>query len=107
MNAAKSIHEIYQTDMEVSRMKYIKEEPEHVVLEITGESHTICNILRKRLMAQEEVSAAAYDITHPLIGQPEFEVVSPNPKESLKTASETVKAEAAEFKEALADAFNE
>ena len=44
-------------------MKYIKKDPEHVVLEITGESHTICNILRKRLMAQDEVSAAAYDIT--------------------------------------------
>lgn len=88
-------------------MKYIKEEDEHIVLEITGESHTICNILRKRLMSQEEVSAAAYDITHPLIGQPEFEVVSSNPKESLITASETVKSEASEFKEALITAFNE
>lgn len=88
-------------------MKYIKEEPEHVVLEITGETHTICNILRKRLMAQEEVSAAAYDITHPLIGQPEFEIVSSNPKESLITASQTVKSEATEFKEELTKAFNE
>ncbi|MBR0471885.1 MAG: DNA-directed RNA polymerase subunit L [Methanosphaera sp.] len=88
-------------------MKYIKNEPEHVVLEITGESHTICNILRKRLMAQDEVSAAAYDITHPLIGQPEFEVVSSNPQESIITASETVKSEATEFKEALNNAFNE
>jgi len=88
-------------------VKYIKNEPEHVVLEITGESHTICNILRKRLMAQDEVSAAAYDITHPLIGQPEFEVVSSNPQESIITASETVKSEATEFKEALNNAFNE
>ena len=88
-------------------MKYIKKDPEHVVLEITGESHTICNILRKRLMAQDEVSAAAYDITHPLIGQPEFEVVSSNPQQSLTTAAETVKSEANEFKEALTDAFNE
>ena len=72
-------------------MKYIKEDEGHLVLEITGETHTICNILRKRLMQQDEVSAAAYDITHPLIGQPEFDVVSPNPKESLITASETVK----------------
>lgn len=88
-------------------MKYIKQDPEHYVLEITGESHTICNILRKRLMTQEEVSAAAYDITHPLIGQPEFEVVSSNPKESLITASETVKEEANAFKEELIKAFDE
>jgi DNA-directed RNA polymerase subunit L len=94
--------------MEVFRkMKYIKNEEGHAVLEITGESHTICNILRKRLMSQEEVSAAAYDITHPLIGQPEFEVVSSNPQESLITASETIKEEASTFKEALIDAFNE
>lgn len=58
-------------------------------------------------MAQDEVSAAAYDITHPLIGQPEFEVVSSNPKESLITASETVKSEANEFKDAIIEAFNE
>lgn len=103
----KSIHVIYQVTMEVFKVKYIKDEPEHVVLEITGETHTICNILRKRLMAQDEVSAAAYDITHPLIGQPEFEVVSSNPKESLITASETVKNEAEEFKEVLTKAFNE
>lgn len=88
-------------------MKYLRNDEEHVVLEITGESHTICNILRKRLMSQEEVSAAAYDITHPLIGQPEFEVVSSNPQQSLITAAETVKSEANEFKEALTDAFNE
>ena len=88
-------------------MKYLRNDEEHVVLEITGETHTICNILRKRLMSQEEVSAAAYDITHPLIGQPEFEVVSSNPQQSLTTAAETVKSEANEFKEALTDTFNE
>ena len=88
-------------------MKYLRNDEEHVVLEVTGESHTICNILRKRLMSQDEVSAAAYDITHPLIGQPEFEIVSSNPQQSLITASETVKSEASEFKEALMDAFNE
>jgi len=108
VNVEKWIHVTFQVTMEDFRkMKYLKDEPEHIVMEITGETHTICNILRKRLMAQDEVSAAAYDITHPLIGQPEFEIVSPNPKESLVTASQTVKTEATEFKEVLIDAFNE
>lgn len=88
-------------------MKYIKEDEGHIVLEITGETHTICNILRKRLMAQEEVSAAAYDITHPLIGQPEFEIVGSNPQESLVTAAENIKEEASEFKEILTSVFDE
>ena len=48
-------------------MKVIEEQPEKLVLEITGESHTICNILRKRLMDYDEVDAAAYDITHPFL----------------------------------------
>lgn len=88
-------------------MKYLKNEDNDVVIEITGESHTICNILRKRLMNQDEVDAAAYDITHPLIGQPEFELRSSNPQESLITASQTIKDETNDFKQALIDAFNE
>ena len=88
-------------------MKYVKKEDEHYVIEITGETHTICNVLRKRLMSQDEVRASAYDITHPLIGQPEFEVVSDNPKESLITACEQIKTEAAEFQDELLKVFNE
>ena len=86
-------------------MKVVDEQDNRLVFEVTGESHTIFNILRKRLMSQDEVTAAAYDITHPLVGQPEFEVNSPNPRESIKTASETIKEEAAEFKDAVTKAF--
>jgi DNA-directed RNA polymerase subunit L len=86
-------------------MKVVEEEANRLVFEVTGESHTICNILRKRLMSQDEVTAAAYDIIHPLVGQPEFEVDSPNPRESVKTASETIKSEADEFRDAVAKAF--
>ena len=77
-----------------------------MIIEITGETHTICNILRKRLMAQEGISAAAYDITHPLIGQPEFEIVGTNPKESIISACETIKTEAANFQDELINAFH-
>ncbi|WP_455645699.1 DNA-directed RNA polymerase subunit L [Methanosphaera sp.] len=88
-------------------MKVIEEQPEKLVLEITGETHTICNILRKRLMDQDDIHAAAYDITHPLIGQPEFEVHSPNPRDSISRAATDVKQEAADFKEALINGFEE
>ncbi|MCD7781385.1 MAG: DNA-directed RNA polymerase subunit L [Methanosphaera sp.] len=88
-------------------MKFLEDEENKVILEVTGETHTICNIIRKRLMEQDNVSAAAYEITHPLIGQPELEVHGSNPKESLITASNTVKEEVAEFKDTLIDAFGE
>ncbi|PAV08288.1 DNA-directed RNA polymerase subunit L [Methanosphaera cuniculi] len=88
-------------------MKIIEEQPDSLVLEITGESHTICNILRKRIMSKDELIAAAYDITHPLIGEPEFEVHCENPKEVLVEAAEEVKQEANDFKDALIKAFDE
>lgn len=88
-------------------MKVVKEENEKLVFEVTGESHTICNILRKRLMQQDDIKSAAYDITHPLVGQPEFEVNSPNPRESIALAADTVKGEVAEFKDAVINAFEE
>lgn len=82
-------------------MKVINEDSNKLVFEVTGEGHTICNILRKRLMAKDEVTAAAYDITHPLVGQPEFEVHGENPRESIIEASEQIKEEANQFKEIL------
>ena len=88
-------------------MKIIEEDAEKLVLEITGESHTICNILRKRLMSQDDIYAAAYDITHPLIGEPEFEVHSPSPRDSITRAANEVKGEAADFKDPVLAAFDE
>lgn len=88
-------------------MKVIEEEPEKLVLEITGETHTICNILRKRLMAQDDIKSAAYDITHPLIGQPEFEINSPNPRDSVDRAAKEIKQEAIDFKKVLIENFEE
>lgn len=86
-------------------MKVVEEEANRLVFEVTGETHTLCNILRKRLMSQDEVTAAAYDITHPLVGQPEFEVNGSNPRDSIKTASEGIKEEASQFKDAITKAF--
>lgn len=88
-------------------MKVIEEEPEKLVLEITGETHTICNILRKRLMAQDDIKSAAYDITHPLIGQPEFEINSSNPRDSVDRAAKEIKQEAIDFKKVLIENFEE
>lgn len=88
-------------------MKYLRKDDDRVVIEVTGETHTICNILRKRLMQQDEVSAAAYDITHPLIGQPEFELVAEKPEEAIITACEEIKSEAAEFQDELINAFGQ
>jgi DNA-directed RNA polymerase subunit L len=80
------------------KMKVIKDTKKELEIEITGESHSLCNTLRKTLMEDEDVEAAAYVIEHPIIGEPKLYVKAKNPKKSLKQAAETVKSRCQEFK---------
>lgn len=83
-------------------MKVIKNTKKELEIEITGETHSLCNTLRKTLMEDEEVEAAAYVIEHPIIGEPKLYVKAKNPKKSLKKAAETVKLRCDEFKDLVA-----
>jgi DNA-directed RNA polymerase subunit L len=67
-----------------------------IVLE--GETHTLCNAIRKILMEDEGVKVAAYSIDHPIVGQPQLYIKAKSPKKSLKTAAETLKVRCEEFK---------
>ena len=49
-------------------MKVIKDTKKELEIEITGESHSLCNTIRKTLMEDDDVEAAAYVIEHPIIG---------------------------------------
>ena len=59
-------------------------------LEIVGETHTLCNLLREELWNQN-VDIAAYHIEHPLVSNPVLVVSSPNPKKSLEKAIDILK----------------
>ena len=37
---------------------------------IHGENHSLCNVLRKYLMEDNDVEYAVYGIDHPLTGEP-------------------------------------
>jgi len=88
-------------------MKVIKDTKTELEIEITGESHSLCNTLRKTLMDDEDVEAAAYVIEHPIIGEPKLYVKAKNPKMSLKTAAETVQAKCDELKDLIASSEDE
>ncbi len=88
-------------------MKVIKDTKTELEIEITGESHSLCNTLRKTLMDDEDVEAAAYVVEHPIIGEPKLYVKAKNPKQSLKTAAETVKAKCDELKDLIASSEDE
>ena len=79
-------------------MKIIKDTKTELEIEITGESHTLCNALRKVLMEDKDVEAAAYTVEHPIIGEPKLYIKAKNPRKSLKKASETLKSRCEEFK---------
>ncbi|WP_048191865.1 DNA-directed RNA polymerase subunit L [Methanobacterium sp. SMA-27] len=82
-------------------MKVLKDTKKELEIEITGETHSLCNTLRKTLMEDEDVEAAAYVIEHPIIGEPKLYVKAKNPKKSLKQAAETVKSRCNEFKDLI------
>jgi DNA-directed RNA polymerase subunit L len=89
------------------KMKVIKDTKKELEIEITGESHSLCNTLRKTLMEDEDVEAAAYVIEHPIIGEPKLYIKAKNPKKSLKTAAETVKSRCDELKDLISSSEDE
>lgn len=73
-------------------------------LMIPGESHTICNALRKILMENDEVDYAVYGIDHPLIGEPKITIKvkrTKNPKKALLKASTKLKEDSEKFKKLI------
>ena len=83
-------------------MKVIKDTKNELEIEITGESHTLCNALRKTLMEDKDVESAAYVMEHPIIGEPKLYIKAKNPKKSLKKAAENIQSRCDEIKKGLA-----
>jgi len=48
------------------RVKALKKTPSELKIEVEGVGHTLCNLLQKRLLEDENVDLAGYDIPHPL-----------------------------------------
>ena len=82
-------------------MKIIKDTKNELEIEITGESHTLCNALRKTLMEDKDVESAAYVMEHPIIGEPKLYIKAKNPKKSLKKAAEDIQSRCDELKKGI------
>ncbi|PIN88131.1 DNA-directed RNA polymerase subunit L [Candidatus Woesearchaeota archaeon CG10_big_fil_rev_8_21_14_0_10_32_24] len=82
-------------------MKFnVKEESKtRLVFELKGETHTLCNILKKALQDVKGVETVSYKIDHPLIGIPTFliETKGIEPRKALKEALKSVKTQAQDF----------
>jgi DNA-directed RNA polymerase subunit L len=47
-------------------IKTLKKTPNELRIEVEGVGHTLCNLLQKRLVEDENVDLAGYDVPHPL-----------------------------------------
>ncbi len=45
-----------------------------IVMDVKGGGHTFCNILKKELWKDDRVKNTAYNVDHPLVGNPELVV---------------------------------
>lgn len=77
-------------------------------MEIIGEGHTFCNLLRDFLLKNPDVEFAAYRIDHPLVSNPVFYVrtKSERPEEALKKAAEDIVTALEDFKKVFSSALN-
>lgn len=79
-------------------MEIITKKRYELEIVVEGESHTLCNALRKILMEDKDVKSAAYALEHPIVGEPKLYIKARSPKKALKSAAVTLKERCDEFK---------
>ncbi|MGQ4833321.1 MAG: RpoL/Rpb11 RNA polymerase subunit family protein [Candidatus Asgardarchaeia archaeon] len=92
------------------KIKIVKENNEEIVMEIQGLTHTLANIISKRLNMYHEVKFAGYTISHPLVPKPVFRVVTDGklkPREAFIKALKEVIDIYKEFKDKYEEALAE
>jgi len=83
-------------------IKVLEEKKNKLVLEITGETHTVCNALVKELWNDKHVKATGYRIDHPLTSRPNFlvETDGADPRKTISAAVKKLAKAADDFKKA-------
>ncbi len=89
-------------------VKVLRRTSNELKIEVEGAGHTLCNLLQKRLMEDETVDLAGYNVPHPLASNPVIFVrakgkVRPETPlmRAVESARETAKDFAKEFEKAL------
>ena len=77
-------------------------------IKVIGEGHSFCNALRTKLHEDDRVETAAYNIDHPLIGEPVVHVKTEerkSPKSALVRAAKALADDYEEVEEKLEKAL--
>ena len=83
----------------------IEKTKKRLVFKLQGGGHTICNLLKDELWNDKDVTAAAYNIDHPLINIPKF-IIETNgknePEKALINACARLKKKNKEYADTIA-----
>jgi DNA-directed RNA polymerase subunit L len=52
------------------KVKILKRTDNELKIELEGSGHGVCNLLQKRLLEDQNVDQAGYDVPHPLASNP-------------------------------------
>ena len=83
-------------------LKVIEQKKNSLIVEVAGEDHTFCNVLKKELWNDEHVKVASYSIKHPLVSQLQVIVEtdgSVTPQAALLNAAKRVGKNAEKFRD--------
>jgi len=82
------------------KVRILKRTPDELKIEVEGVGHTLCNLVQKKLLENENVDLAGYNIPHPLASNPIIYVRTKGdvkPEEALRKAVEKARTMNKEF----------
>ncbi len=92
------------------KVNVLKKTPNELRIEVEGAGHTLCNVLQKKLLEEENVDLAGYDVPHPIASNPIIYVRTKGKvkaEQILKNALEKTREMNKEFGKELARALKE
>jgi DNA-directed RNA polymerase subunit L len=93
---------------QVMKINILKKSGNELKIEIQGADHGICNLLQKKILQDDNVDLAGYDIPHPLASSPIIYIRMKgdlNPEDTLLAAAKKAIADNETFGKELAKAL--
>jgi DNA-directed RNA polymerase subunit L len=92
------------------KVNVLKKTSNELKIEVEGAGHTLCNLIQKKLLEEEHVDLAGYDVPHPLASSPVIYVRTNDnvkPEQVLRNALNKARDMNKEFSKELGKAFKE
>ncbi len=89
--------------MDMENIAVIERTDTAITLEFVGETETLLNLLKQKLLSYDDVASASYIMGHPLVDQPRlmFTCRKGKPEQHLRKAAKELRAEFDDFETQL------